>query len=237
MRAAYALVGRVRSASATLAMSKINRAMAGVIRAGSSVQLSFPPLFVEVVGIVRILLRASMSLLGLTGSIARNPIIAPAETETLITTQMGQVVTASVKTRPPIVVSAINMIAKNVTLKGYVIGDDTEIAFELTDWPAGVLLAKAYFTVKKSLRDLDAAAIIQRSITTTISAQGKITATGVTGTAEGYFMIRHQDTEWANVEPNLDYFFDIQPITDQTTNQTPIVGTISFIKGRTDAVS
>jgi len=129
------------------------------------------------------------------------------------------------------------MIAKNVTLKGYVIGDDTEIAFELTDWPAGVLLSKAYFTVKKSLKDADGAAIIQRSITSSLTAQGKITANGSLGTAEGYFLIRHQDAEWTNVKPDLDYYFDIQPITDQATVQTPIVGTIAFIKGRTDATS
>jgi hypothetical protein len=129
------------------------------------------------------------------------------------------------------------MIAENVTQKGYVIGDDTEIAFELTDWPAGVVLSKAYFTMKKSLRDLDAAAIIQREITITLTAEGKITANGSLGTATGYFLIRHQDPEWANVKPSMDYQFDISPITDQATVQTPIVGTISFIKGSTDAIS
>ena len=129
------------------------------------------------------------------------------------------------------------MIAKTVNLKGYVIGDDTQILFQLTEWPAGVLLAKAYFTMKQSLNDLDAAAIIQRDITTALTAEGQITLNGSLGTAEGYFLIRHQDAEWANVKPDLGYFFDIQPITDQATVQTPIVGTISFIKGRTDAAS
>jgi hypothetical protein len=124
-----------------------------------------------------------------------------------------------------------------VKLKDYVIGDDTQIPFQLTDWPAGVVLAKAYFTMKKSLKNSDASAIIQREITTVLTAEGRITASGSGGTAEGYFQIRHQDAEWANVKPGLEYQFDIQPITDQATILTPIVGTISFQRGATDKTS
>jgi concanavalin A-like lectin/glucanase superfamily protein len=207
--------GRATARSAASAL----RSLSSIIRARSTVKASFPPIFEEVVGIVRVLLRASMEALGLQASMSGAP------------------VRASGKIRTPIVVNATNMIAKNVTLKDYVIGDDTEIAFELTDWPAGVVLAKAYFTVKRSLDDADIAAVIQREITVSLSAEGQITANGSSGTATGYFLIRHQDAEWANIRPRTPYAFDIQPITDQATVQTPIIGTISFQKGATDATS
>lgn len=204
------LTARVAGRSTARSAASALRALSSVIRAGATVRASFPPLVTEVVGIVRALLRGSMKT-------------AP--------------ITASGKISIPIVVSANNMIAKNVRLKDYVLGDDTEIAFELTDWPAGVALAKAYFTVKGSLSDSDADSIIQREITTVLSAEGQITANGSSGTATGYFLIRHQDPEWAAIRPIGPYHFDIQPITDQSTVQTPIIGTISFQKGATDATS
>jgi hypothetical protein len=204
------LMGRVSARSTAQSAAGALRSLSSVIRATSTARLSFPPLVEQVVGIVRALLRASMRIA---------PIIAP------------------MKIRVPIVVNAVNMIAKNVTLKDYVIGDDTEIAFQLTDWPAGVVLAKAYFTMKESLNDGDADAIIQREITISLSAEGQITANGTSGTAEGYFLIRHQDSEWSDIRPRQPYQFDIQPITDQSTVQTPIIGTISFQKGATDAAS
>lgn len=204
---ALGFTARITAGGAMRAQQGVSRALSATVRNGALVRANLPPLFQEVVGIVRSLVRASMK---------RSPIVATG------------------KVRIPIVVSAAYMIAKNVSLKGYVIGDDTEIAFELTDWPAGVVLSKAYFTMKKSLKDLDAAAIVQREITSTLSDQGKITANGSTGTATGYFLIRHQDAEWANVKPGGAYQFDISPITDQATVQTPVLGTISFVKGSTD---
>lgn len=236
---ARALVARLASVASARVEQTASRALSAVIRTGASVRATLPPLFEEVVGIVRTLLRGSMRRQEVKAPAGRTLITASAQISKPITAsgQTRTLITASARIRIPIVVRAVNMIAKNVTLKGYVIGDDTEIAFQLTDWPAGVLLAKAYFTMKKSLKDADAAAIIQREITLSLTAEGQITANGSTGTAEGYFLIRHQDAEWANVKPDLDYFFDIQPITDQATVQTPIVGTISFIKGRTDAAS
>jgi hypothetical protein len=204
------LTARVAGRSTAQSAAGALRVLSSVVRAGATVRASFPPLVTEVVGIVRALLRGSMK----TAPIA-----------------------AIGKIRNPVVISANNMIAKNVRLKDYVIGDDTEIAFELTDWPAGVVLAKAYFTVKRSLDDADAAAIIQREITAVLSVEGQITANGSSGTATGYFLIRHQDSEWAEIKPISPYHFDIQPITDQSTVQTPIIGTISFQKGATDAAS
>jgi hypothetical protein len=218
-QALRALTARVIGRGSALANQTAIRGLSATLRAGSSVRGNFPPLFQEVVGIVRGLIRAPMAVTGIKTSMARS------------------VITASAQIRRPIVVSAKNMIAKNVTLKGYVIGDDTEIAFELTDWPAGVLLSKAYFTMKKSLNDSDAAAIVQREITANLTDQGKITANGSLGTATGYFLIRHQDAEWANVKPGKAYQFDISPITDQATVQTPVIGTILFQRGATDAMS
>jgi hypothetical protein len=216
---ALALSAKVQAGARAAASQAVSRALSSVVRAGASVRANLPPLFEEVVGIVRGFIQASMRVARMSLSMKQ------------------RVITASGQISRPIVVSANNMIAKNVTLKGYVIGDDTEIAFQLTDWPAGVLLSKAYFTMKKSLKDSDASAIIQREITPTLTAEGKITANGASGTAEGYFLIRHQDTEWANVKAGLDYQFDIQPITDQATVQTPVIGTISFVKGATGAIT
>jgi hypothetical protein len=208
--ALFALTARIGTGAAAKAAQAVVRAISSAVQARASVRANLPPLFQEVVGIVRSLIRVSMRV---------DPIIATAQI------------------RRPIVINASNMIAQSVALKDYVIGDDTEIAFQLTIWPAGVVLAKAYFTMKQSLDDDDPAAIIQRQITVSLTAEGQITANGSSGTAEGYFLIRHQDAEWANVRHNQKYYFDIQPITDQATVQTPVVGTISFQRGATRATS
>lgn len=129
------------------------------------------------------------------------------------------------------------MVPKEYILKDYVIGDDTQIPFKLTDWPGGITLAKAYFTIKESLDDTDVQAKVQREITGTLTNEGQITADGTTLTAEGYFQIRHEDPEWAGIVPGKVYRFDIQPITNQGRVHTPIDGLISFKKGATLAVS
>ena len=128
---------------------------------------------------------------------------------------------------------ATGMTPKTIHLRDLAIGDDTPIEFELSDWPDDAVLAKAYLTIKASKNDADAAAIIQRSITTIGTDQGQITADGSTGTARGYFMIAKD--EFDSIRPRQTYFYDIQPILDSGDVRTPIDGTITFKKGVTDA--
>ena len=128
------------------------------------------------------------------------------------------------------------MQAKIVHLKDYTIGDDQPVDFTFTSWPSPQVLSKAYFTIKESLDDADADALIQKEITSTASSQGQITTTGSSGgTAIGYFIITKDD--YGDIVPGRDYYFDIQPINDSGSLYTPIAGWITFKQGATRKTS
>ena len=113
-----------------------------------------------------------------------------------------------------------------------VTGDYMEIRRSVSGVPAGETLAKAYFTAKNALSDVDASAIFQKSITPTPnSVQGVIEDTGASGTAVIRFYLQSADTEKLGnpLRGISDVPYDIEVITNTGKVFTPEIGKISPI--------
>ena len=117
-----------------------------------------------------------------------------------------------------------------------VIGDDFTIARTYTDVPTGVTITKAWLTVKASDRQLDAAALMQLDITTSLTANGQITDADTTdGTISMQFKMPRAKTGLAL--PNIPYGYDVQVKASDGLIHTMELGSVSFVKGRTDATT
>lgn len=80
-------------------------------------------------------------------------------------------------------------------ISGFAVGDDVEVYRTVSNIPAGETVAKAWFTAKAALADLDAAALVQKIITPSMDiAQGIISDTGGSGTAILRFFLTPSDT-------------------------------------------
>jgi hypothetical protein len=89
------------------------------------------------------------------------------------------------------------------------IGDDFRVGRTYTDVPAGAVLTKAWFTVKKSLRMADADALIHKEITTVESADGHIyEANSDDGIISMYF--NPSAAETIDAEPDVLYEYGIK---------------------------
>lgn len=120
-------------------------------------------------------------------------------------------------------------------------GDFRQIPWSITNVPTGGVVTKGWLTIKDDETDLDASAIVQKIITTTLDVtKGHITSDGAgTGVATGYFNLTMADT--ALLVPLIAYFYDLQflfTMADSSSRiETPEKGTIATIRGITDAVS
>jgi hypothetical protein len=132
--------------------------------------------------------------------------------------------------------ASYGMTKTGVKIKGIVIGDAFRVSRTYTGLPTGATIAKAYLTIKKSTGQADSAALLQKSITTTLSASGQITdaLTSSDGQIALYFDV--SETESANAKP-IDYVYDISVELSTGETHTLEMGTISFIKGVTLATS
>lgn len=89
-------------------------------------------------------------------------------------------------------------------------GDDFSVERTVTVIPVGDTLAQAWLTVKLDPdADADAAAVLQKSITTVLTAAGQITDTGA-GDQTGAFHIEIANTDYANIIPGRVYQYDVQ---------------------------
>jgi hypothetical protein len=123
-----------------------------------------------------------------------------------------------------------------VKIKNLVLGDDKRIKRTYTSLPTGSVINKAWLTIKKKEKDLDAAALVQKSITTTLTAAGQITDADTTsGDLAMYFDLSKSETGLA--KPDIEYLYDIQ--VKKTTGEIHTLerGVIIFIRGITDASS
>ena len=117
-----------------------------------------------------------------------------------------------------------------------VIGDDFTISRTYIDVPTGVTITKAWLTVKASDRQLDAAALMQLDITTSLTANGQITDADTTdGTIAMVFKLARAKTALAL--PNVQYGYDVQVKASDGLIHTMELGSMSFARGRTDATT
>ena len=124
----------------------------------------------------------------------------------------------------------------SATITNFVAGDDLTVTRTITGVPAGDTLAKAWLTVKRRQRDLDAAAIFQKEITPVdVPGTGEITDTGGDGTGAVRFDLADEDT--LLLEPLRGYYYDIQVLTANGFIYTPETGRMTALRGYTDADS
>lgn len=131
--------------------------------------------------------------------------------------------------------ASFGMTKTNVKIKNVVIGDAFRASRTYTGLPTGATIAKAYLTVKKSAKQLDASALFQKSITTTLTTHGQITdATTTDGSIALFFDVLEAESALAKA---IDYVYDISVELSTGETHTLEMGTITFIKGVTDASS
>lgn len=117
-----------------------------------------------------------------------------------------------------------------------VIGDDFTVERTYIDVPTGVTITKAWLTVKASDRQIDAAALMQLDITTSLTANGQITDADTTdGTISMVFKLPRAKTALA--QPNIPYGYDVQVKASDGLIHTMELGSMSFARGRTDAIT
>lgn len=117
-----------------------------------------------------------------------------------------------------------------------VMGDDFTIQRTYTDVPVGGTITKAWLTIKASDRQVDADALMQLDITASLTANGQITDADTTGGSIAMeFKLPRAKTSLAT--PNVPYGYDVQVLASDGLIHTMELGSISFIRGRTDAVS
>lgn len=92
-----------------------------------------------------------------------------------------------------------------------VVGDTWEIERIYTGLTGGCEISKAYWTVKRSLSDLDAAAVFQISITTTSTAAGQIIDGNSNGGSIQLAFIA-SITQTATLTAGETYYYDVQGI-------------------------
>jgi hypothetical protein len=117
-----------------------------------------------------------------------------------------------------------------------VMGDDFTIQRTYTNVPTGVTITKAWLTVKASDRQIDADALMQLDITTSLTANGQITDADTTdGIIAMVFKLPRAKTALA--QPGLQYGYDVQVKASDGLIHTMELGSISFTRGRTDAIA
>jgi hypothetical protein len=127
------------------------------------------------------------------------------------------------------------MAIKNAKIRDQTAGDAFSVRRAVPDLPAGRTLAKAWLTIKQNQTDLDAAAKLQLTITTTPTSQGQIVdASGVAANALTFTVTAVQS---AQVGAARRFFYDIQVKLDNGEIATPELGTLQLDQGVTDATT
>ena len=127
---------------------------------------------------------------------------------------------------------------RHSVISGYVAGDKMDQRRTVPNIPVGRALIKAWMTVKTSPLDLDAAALVQKIITTTPAANiGHIEDDGATDQS-GVVLFQFTPTDTGTtLGPDKTFFYDIQLKYDNSDIATLEYGEISFVRGVTDAAS
>ena len=120
-------------------------------------------------------------------------------------------------------------------IRDFVAGDSLRIDRTVRGIPSGVTISKGYITIKTNQTDVDASAVLQLSITSTLSASGQITDTGADGTGAVRFTLSPANT--LLLTPGTSYFFDIELIMSDAGIFTISKGTIKGLQQITIATS
>lgn len=133
---------------------------------------------------------------------------------------------------------ATSMTYTGAVLKPIVRGDDRRVIINLSSTPTGHTVTKAWLTIKRKAADLDAAALIQKEITSVLSAEGEITdEISDSGTLAMYFELLNTETGVAAIKANKTYYFDCQLLLSNGKIHTAVSGTVRFLPSYTDATS
>jgi hypothetical protein len=107
---------------------------------------------------------------------------------------------------------------------GRVAGDDLEIRVTITSLPATI--STAWLTIKDEIADLDAAALMQKEITSSdVPGTGQIEDTGADGTGILRFDLTNDDTA---LLATTAYEYDVQILLSTTKLNTPQRGLIQM---------
>lgn len=109
-------------------------------------------------------------------------------------------------------------------LRNITVGDSFQIVRNITSGiPSGETVVKAWFTIKASARDSDAAAKLQKIITETSNTDGQITGNVAGSSATLQFNVGPSD--WSLLRAGRTYRYDIQVKTSGGGIYTPEDGT------------
>ena len=102
-------------------------------------------------------------------------------------------------------------------------GNDVTLEFTVTSTEA---IVRARFMVKKRYDDLDAAARIDKEVTTSLTADGQITGAGPYVIA--IFLTQDDTADDAVIEADKAYKYDLEVFNADDEATTPMGGTITF---------
>ena len=125
------------------------------------------------------------------------------------------------------------MAALNQHITEKVAGDSLRIQDTYIELPTGITINKAWLTIKEYAADADIGAVIQKSITTSLTTSGQITdATSTTDLAISLFFDL-TPAETILLEPYRPYEYDIQVKTTDSAIYTCVMGQIIMEQGVT----
>lgn len=107
------------------------------------------------------------------------------------------------------------------TITDFVAGDDLTISRIVNAIPAGITIAEAWFTVKRSFADTDLQAIIQKHITTVSQTNIGVIDDNAAGDTIGHLYFYLTAAETALLTPLSEYQYDIQIKTSDGKLNTP----------------
>lgn len=98
------------------------------------------------------------------------------------------------------------MPVNNSTIDDLYVGEYKELARVISDFPTGLSLEKVWFAIKENTTKTDAQAIVKKTITATLSADGQITDAGTNNVATYSIFLNKADTE--KLKARKVYLFD-----------------------------
>lgn len=124
-----------------------------------------------------------------------------------------------------------------VRIVDFVAGDDLRISRLYTDLAGGILISKAYLTIKRlAVDNTDAEAVLQKTITAATAMSGEIVDNDTTGgSIQLFFDLSGSET--ALLTPLIAYNYDVQVHTVGNAVYTCEKGVIVMQQGVTDATS